>query len=138
MKSKGFEDSLSLRLLHVPGSFAVCKLAVESPIPSWATTGSFFSVTRTADELSIVCSQDVVPEGIVCERGWRCLRVAGSMPFTCVGVLASLTTAVAKAGVGVFAFSTFDTDYLLVKADDLQKAIAALREAGHDVEQVEG
>ena len=116
------------------GSFAVCKLPTGSPIPPWATTGDLFSVTRTADELSVVCRQEVVPEGVVCERGWRCLRVAGSMPFTLVGVLASLTTPVAKAGVGVFAFSTFDTDYLLVKADEIQKAVAALRAAGHLVD----
>src|SRR5262249_13866354 len=93
-----------------------------------------FSVTRTHDEISVVCRQDCVPEGVVCERGWGCLRVAGSMPFTLVGVLASLTTPVARAGVGVFAFSTFDTDYLLVKAGDMPKAVAALRVAGHLVD----
>jgi putative acetyltransferase len=126
-----------LRLLGIAGSFAVCKLATGSPIPPWATTGDLFSVTRTADELSVVCRQEAVPEGVVCERGWRCLRVSGGMPFTLVGVLASLTTPVAKAGVGVFAFSTFDTDYVLVKADEMPKAVAALRAYGHMVEQVE-
>lgn len=85
----------------------------------------------------MVCRQEVVPEGIVCEVGWRCLRVAGSMPFTLVGVLASITTPVAKAGVGVFAFSTSDTDYLLVKEADLLKAVAALRGAGHVAEAAE-
>ena len=123
----------SLTLLHVPGSFAVCKLATGDAVPPWATTGDTFSVTRTADELSVVCRQQAVPEGVVCERGWRGLRVAGAMPFSVVGVLASLTTPVARAGVGVFAFSTFDTDYLLVKETDLQKAVAALRAAGHEV-----
>lgn len=105
-----------------------------SSLPPWATAGDFFSVTRTHDELSVVCRQEAVPEGFVCERGWRCLLVAGSMPFTLVGVLASLTTPVAKAGVGVFAFSTFDTDYLLVKEGEFQKAVAALRAAGHEFE----
>jgi hypothetical protein len=75
-----------------------------------------------------------VPEGTICERGWYCLRVAGAKPLTLVGVLPSLTTPVAKTGVGVFALSTFDTDYLLVKAGDLPKAVAALRAAGHGVE----
>jgi len=123
-----------LRLLGIAGSFAVCKLPTGSPVPAWATAGDLFSVTRTADELSVVCRQEAVPEGVVCERDWRCLRVAGSMPFTLVGVLASLTTPVAKAGVGVFAFSTFDTDYLLVKAGEMTKAVAALRAAGHLVD----
>lgn len=123
-----------LTLLGVPGSFAVCKLPTHSSIPAWATAGDLFTVTRTPDELSVVCRQEQVPDGVTCEQEWRCLRVAGSMPFTLVGVLAALTTPVAKAGVGVFAFSTFDTDYLFVKANDWPKAVAALRAAGHDVD----
>lgn len=130
-------DSPRLMLLQVPGSFAICKLPAGSAIPPWATAGDLFCVTRTPDELSVVCRQDAAPEeGVVCEREWHCLRVAGSMPFTLVGVLASLTTPVAKAGVGVFAFSTFDTDYLLVKEVDFPMTVAALRAAGHEVERV--
>lgn len=123
-----------LRLLSVAGPFAICKLAAGSPIPPWALAGDLFSITRTADELSVVCRQEVVPDGVTGERDWRGLRVAGAMPFTVVGVLAALTAPVANAGVGVFAVSTFDTDYLFVKADDLVKAIAALRAAGHEVD----
>ena len=123
-----------LSLLIVPGEFAVCQLAPGAPVPVWATAGDFFSVTRTADELSVVCRSEVVPDGVTGERGWSCLRVAGSMPFTLVGVLAALTVPIAHAGVGVFAVSTFDTDYLLVKATDRPKAVAALRAAGHVVE----
>ena len=125
-----------LELLGVAGSFSVCKLPTGSPLPPWATAGDLFSVTRTADELSVVCRQEAVPDGAVSEKDWRCLRVAGAMPFTLVGVLASLTTPVAKAGVGVFAFSTFDTDYLLVKEAEFPKAVAALRAVGHVVEPV--
>jgi hypothetical protein len=123
-----------LRLLPIEGSFAVCRLPAGSAIPEWATRGSLSSVTRTPDELSVVCEATAVPEGVTCERGWRCLRVAGAMPFTLVGVLAALTTPVAAAGVGVFALSTFDTDYLLVKEGDFARAVAALRAAGHAVE----
>jgi hypothetical protein len=125
-----------LRLVGVPGTFGVCKLPAGSAVPDWATAGDVWTVSRTADELSVVCRQDGVPAGVTCEPGWRCLRVAGAMPFTLVGVLASLTAPVARAGVGVFAFSTFDTDYLLVKAADLPAAVAALRAAGHTVEEV--
>jgi putative acetyltransferase len=122
-----------LQLLAVDGSFAVCKLPVESAIPAWATGGHFSSVTRTADELSIVCREGDAPDDVTCERDWRCLRVAGAMPFTLVGVRVSLTRPLADADVGVFAVSTFDTDHLLVKAADFAKAIAALRDAGHTV-----
>ncbi|HVK19479.1 MAG TPA: nitrilase-related carbon-nitrogen hydrolase [Fimbriiglobus sp.] len=125
-----------LTLLEVAGRFAVCKLPPGAAIPAWATAGDVFSISRTADEVSVVCREEMVPEGTQCEKGWRCVRVAGSMPFTQVGVLASLTTPVARAGVGVFAFSTFDTDYLLVKEADFPQAAAALRAAGHRVEGV--
>lgn len=122
-----------LNLTVVDGTFAVCRLAAEGPIPPWTTAGSFFSITRTADELSIVCRQDAVPEGIVGERGWRCLRVAGTMLFSVVGVFASLAAPLAEAGICVFAVSTFDTDYLLVKEDDFEKVVAVLKQAGHSI-----
>lgn len=122
-----------LRLLVVEGSFAICKLPIGSPIPQWATQGDLFSITGTTDELSIVCGEDQVPEGINCEKDWRCLRVAGAMAFTVVGVLASMTAPLASAGISLFAISTFDTDYLLVKAADFVRAITVLRSAGYDV-----
>src|SRR6185437_6302828 len=105
------------------GTFAVCRLGADATIPPWATAGSFFSITRTADELSVVCNQDAVPEGVVSERGWRCLRVAGTMPFSVIGVLASLTVPLAQAGISIFAVSTFDTDYLLVKQAESKRAV---------------
>ncbi len=124
----------ALTLLEVAGRFAVCKLPPGSAVSAWATAGDVFNLSRTTDELSVVCRQELVPEGTRCERGWRCLRVAGAMPFTLVGVLASLTAPIARAGIGVFAFSTFDTDYLLVKAERFPEAVAALRAAEHTVE----
>jgi GNAT superfamily N-acetyltransferase len=122
---------MSLRM--VDGVFAVCRLTGGAAIPRWATASEFFSITKTADEISIICSQDAVPDGVQCERAWRCLRVAGAMPFTAVGVLASLTAPLAEAGISVFAISTFDTDYLLVKEKDLAAAIEALRGQGYGV-----
>ena len=122
-----------LNLIVVDGTFAVCRLETDAPIPPWASAGSFFSITRTADELSIVCHEDAVPEGVISERGWCCLRVAGTMPFSVVGVLASLTAPLADAGISVFAISTFDTDYLLVKEKDRAAAVEALRGRGHSV-----
>ena len=123
-------------LLVVDGIFAVCRLEPEAPIPPWATAGEFSSITRTADESSVVCSQNAVPEGTPCERGWRCLRVAGTMPFAVVGVLASLTVPLADAGISVFAVSTFDTDYLLIKDEDLGRAVNRLRQHGHTVHRL--
>jgi hypothetical protein len=125
-------DRLPLTILD--GVFAVCRLAPNAPTPPWATSGPFVSVTRTADELSVVCRQEAVPDEVQCERGWRCLSVAGTLPFSAVGVLASLTSPVASAGIGLFAVSTFDTDYLLVKQEEWAAAVDALRRAGHVIQ----
>jgi hypothetical protein len=120
-------------LTLLPDTFAISRLGVNADIPAWATAGGFFSITRTAEELSIVCLQSLVPHGIRCERDWRCFKLAGPIPFTTVGVLASLVQPLAKAGISVFAVSTFETDYLLVKAVDLARAIDAMRHSGHAV-----
>jgi hypothetical protein len=125
--------SHQLTFIVVPDLLAVCRLDQNGKIPAWASSGTLCSITRTADELSIVCQQNHVPDGIRCERGWRCLRVAGTMDFSMIGVVASLSMPLAEAGVGIFVISTFDTDYLLVKDDDFSKAVAALRAAGHAV-----
>mgnify|MGYP002784959281 CR=1 FL=1 len=117
-------------LILLPETYAVCRLDANAPVPAWATTGSFFSITRTNDELSIVCLQSSVPDGIKCEQDWRFFQLAGPIPFTMVGVLASLVQPLAEARISVFAISTFDTDYLLVKAADLSGATDALRKAG--------
>lgn len=123
-----------LTLILLVDHFAICRLGPHASIPTWATELAFFSITRTSDELSVVCRQDAVPVDIRCERGWRCWRVAGTMPFSLVGILSSLTTPLAEAGIGVFAISTFDTDYLLVNELDFEKAVDVLQKVGHIVQ----
>jgi putative intracellular protease/amidase len=112
-------------------AYAICRLDRDAPIPAWASAGRFISFSRTPDELSIVCPQDRVAKGIQCVRDWRCLRVVGPIDLSEVGVLAALLTPLAEAGVSVFTVSTFDTDYLLVKAENLPRALDALRQHGH-------
>ncbi len=124
---------MRLKLFVLPESCAVCRLAADSPVPPWADCGGFASITRTAEELSIVCDVARVPAGVRREGGWRCLKVEGPLDFAMVGVLASLVAPLADAGVSVFAISTFDTDYLFVREGDLVAATAALRRAGHQV-----
>jgi hypothetical protein len=122
---------LPLMLVPVTGTFAVCKLPPDAPLPHWAAGSPFCSITRTPDELSVVCHQDAVPAGVRCERGWRCLRVGGTLDFSLVGVLASLVGPLSVAAVSVFVLSTFDTDYLLVKEQDLGLAVQVLLRHGH-------
>ena len=124
---------LSLRLSVFQGRLAVCRLEPGAGIPAWVSKGGFFSVTRTPEELSVVCPQDDVPPGVESEANWLALKLEGPFEFTQVGVLASVTVPLAEAGVGVFAISTFDTDYVLVKEERLESAVAALRAHGHEV-----
>lgn len=127
-------DHPALTLSLLPDTLAVCRLAPDAEVPAWAWTGEPASVTRTRDELSLVCREDAVPEGVRAESGWRCLKVQGPLDFALTGIMAALTAPLAAAGISVFAVSTFDTDYLLVKAENLDRASVALRGAGHRVE----
>jgi hypothetical protein len=122
-----------LNLLLLPDLYAVCRLPAGAPVPAWAV-GDLVSVTRTSEETAVVCLQGAVPDAVHREAGWRCLRVAGKLDFSLVGVLASLLVPLAEPGVSVFALSTFDTDYVLVQEAGLGKALAALRAAGHEIE----
>ena len=114
---------------------AVCRLASDDAVPRWATRASrpLVSITRTDSELSIVLPQADLPSDVPAELGWRALAVRGPLPFHLVGVLASLTAPLADAGVPIFAISTHDTDWLLVKDERVSEACAALEAAGHRV-----
>ncbi len=122
---------LQLAITLLPDTFAVCRLPAGAELPAWAASGAFYAVTRTVDELSIVCAQGQVPAGVACQPGWRCLQVAGPLDFVLTGVLASLAQPLAAAGVSIFAISTYDTDYLLIQDGAVEAARAALRSAGH-------
>ncbi len=120
-------------LTLLPEPMAVCRLPADAPVPAGLLDAGFCSVTRTAEELSIVLPADRARAGWKTETGWRMLQVAGPLDFELTGIVAGLTTPLAEAGLPVFVVSTFDTDYLLVRSDRLDAAIEALREAGHVV-----
>lgn len=122
---------MNLRLLDE--RLGVCRLAPEHPLPSWAVGVEFYSLTRTQDELSIVCPETFVPDGVRCEKGWRCLQVVGPLDFSLIGILSELSGILAQVKVSIFAISTFDTDYILLKEKDLGCALQALREAGYEI-----
>ena len=126
------ENELRLTLLWP--RMAVCRLHRQAPVPDWGMAGDFWSVTRTADELSVVCAERSVPDGVVAEIGWRALKIEGPLDFGMVGVLAGLTTALAEAEISIFAVSTYDTDYLLVKSGDVAEAVRVLRDAMYVVD----
>lgn len=118
------EKILTMKLLNE--KYGVCKLDKTDSIPKWAQKSDFFSITRTSDELSIVCSQDDIPDDIKCEKDWRILKIMGPLDFSLIGILASISTILAQKEISIFAISTYDTDYILVKKKDIDNAIAAL------------
>lgn len=122
-----------LRLYVLAERLAVCRLDPASEIPAWAARAGCFFVTRAPGELSVVCPEASAPPGVRSETGWRALGVEGPLGFSLTGVLASLATPLAEAGVSIFAVSTHDTDYVLIKEESLETAVAALRGAGHKI-----
>jgi hypothetical protein len=122
-----------LTLDLVPGSFAICRLPPGESVPLWVMQGAFFSVTRTPVELSAVCDSGAVPAGIKADGPWSMLAVRGPLDLSMTGVLAGLATALATAGISIFAVSTYDTDYVLVRSHDADRAVRVCRAAGHTI-----
>ena len=119
---------------ELTGRFAIVRLNPEREVPSWAWRGSLCAVVRSGDELSIVCDQNVVPDGVRSERDWVALKLEGPLPLSMAGVLASLLCPLASASIAVFTISTFDTDYFLVKDDRVQQTREILKAEGHRVD----
>ncbi len=123
---------LPLELL--PDTLAICRLPAGAAMPSWtASSTAFLTVSRTREELSITALQSAVPADARCERDYKAIRVRGTLPPNLVGILLSIAEPLAQAGLSIFAISTYDTDYVLIKERDASKAVEALRGAGHEV-----
>ena len=121
-------------LTVIDARLAVCRLEAATRVPAWVDrAGDFVSITRTSDELSIVCDTGVVPPGVPMEGPWRAFKVQGPLVMTLIGVVAALATPLADAGISIFAISTYDTDYVLVKARELEQALQVLGRAGHQI-----
>ncbi len=119
-----------------PGEYVVARLAPDAPIPANLLDPGepvLISITRTPEELSVICPAGLVPSGATVEEGWRLLTVRGPLAFTLTGIIAALSSELAAAGVALFSLSTFDTDHVLVRATELERAVKALRESGHEV-----
>jgi uncharacterized protein len=122
---------MKLTVLEI--SAAVCQLKSNSEIPQWALKGSFYSISKTMDELSVVCDQAHVPADIKAERNWTVFKVEGPLDFSLTGILSSISAPLAAAKISIFAVSTFDTDYVMVKTQNFENAVVALRNSGFQV-----
>lgn len=124
---------MSLLLKILPARLAICRLPTDALLPDWLAGGPLWAAAHTAEELSLVCEAASVPAGVRSEGPWSALKVDGPLDFALTGILASLAGPLASAGVSLFALSTFDTDYILVREERLADAVAALEAAGHSV-----
>lgn len=126
-------NSIKLTMKLLNKKYSVCRLDKNDTMPTWALQGDFFSITKTKDELSIVCLQENIPDNIKCEKDWRILKVEGLLDFSLVGILASISSLMAQQQISIFALSTYDTDYILVKEKNIEAAINTLCENNYSV-----
>jgi len=112
---------------------AICRLDPGEKLPPWAGSAVLLSVTRTQAETTVVCQEENVPAGITCNKSWRCLRIGGVLDFSETGILSSLAGALAGEGIPMYALSTYSTDLILIKEEDLSRAVLVLARCGHRV-----
>lgn len=124
-----------LTFILMDGIFSLCRLAPLDSIPSWALSSDFYTISKTSDELSIVCESQYVPAGIKQDGNWKLLKIASVLDFSLTGITAKFSTALANAGVNLCVIATYETDYILVKQEKMQTAITALQLAGFMVQQ---
>ena len=122
-----------LKLSLLEDFFGICVFENNAPIPDWVVAASFCSITRTEKELTVVCPQNIIPADIEHERDWRCFRIDGSFDLNQIGVISSLAAPLAQAGISIFVVSSYDTDYILVKEEKVEQAIAVLSGDGHSI-----
>ena len=118
------KEKLTLKLLKE--KYGVARLNKESEIPTWAFKGEFYSIIKTEDELSIVSLEENIPLDIICENDWRILKIEGPLDFSLVGILSKISSLMAENSISIFAISTYDTDYILIKENNIEKAINVL------------
>lgn len=125
---------MDIKLKLMEGEIAVAKLKAGAPIPGWALSGAWFSVTKTEDELSIAAESSRIPPGITSEGGWRTLKICGTLDFAETGIISGISAVLAQSGISVFVISTYNTDYILIKNAGLEDALGALGQSGYDIQ----
>lgn len=117
----------------VDAEYAITRLNIGTPLPEWLMGPGFWTVSSSREEMTLVCRAARIPPGVQSSGGWRCLRIEQHFSFDVPGVLASVLNPLTEAGVGIFANSTFSTDYVFIMGSDLDKAVAALKAHGHEI-----
>ena len=122
-----------LKISLLKDKYGICTLPNDAPIPDWVSNESLASITRTDKELTIVCRQDIIPSELKSDLNWRCFKIDGSFDLNQIGVISSISSPLADAGISIYVISTYDTDYFLVKEDNLEQTISTLSNSGHSI-----
>lgn len=122
---------LNLKLLN--REFGIVRLKSSEKIPEWAIINDIYSITRTETELTIVCPSNRIPKNFQSDIGWKCLKVEGSFDLNEIGIIASISNTLSQNGISIYVFSSYDTDFILIKDNNIEKAIKSLRSKGHSV-----
>ena len=123
-----------LDLVILKKKLAVCQLSPKDPIPELSELGDFWSITKTDEEISIIIPEYLIPStNCKSEKGWRAIKIIGPLYFSLTGLIATLSSVLAKGGISIFVFSTYNTDYILVKEKNLEQAKKVLEENGHNI-----
>jgi uncharacterized protein len=116
----------NFHITPMPGEYAIVRLGPAEQVPDWVECGVFCSITRTPEELSLLVESAAVPAGLEMETGWQGLKLEGPFPFNAVGILAGILSPLAEAGISILAVSTYDTDYVFIKAEQMPDALLVL------------
>ncbi len=127
------ENGMTLTLQILDGYYTIHRFPADSTLPVEVWESSFLSITKTEDELSIVCDASIVLDAEESECGWSCIKVLGPLDFALTGILAKLSVILAEAQVSIFAISTYDTDYILIKSEKLELAVRVLEREGYEI-----
>ena len=124
-------EKLRIRLLQ--GTYAVCQIKDTENILNCFDEKDVFSITKTEDEISVVMLQDKISNDVKAEKDWRILKVEDTLDFSLIGILAKISGILAKNSISIFVISTFNTDYILVKEEKIEKAMTVLSEEGYEI-----
>jgi len=126
--------SVKLVLSILSETFTIHKFSPDASIPEKILKSNYYSVSKTENELSLVCSEIIEVESLQSSKGWKCIKVRGPLDFNLTGILAGISGILAKGDISIFAISNFDTDFILVRSQDLSSAKTKLRQAGYEFE----
>ncbi len=119
----------------LPGRYSICQMPADARMPTQLLDAAFCSITRTREELSLVISESIDIGNFPAERNVKIIQIAGPLEMNMIGVLAGLSAVLAEARIPIFAISTFNTDYILVREEHLTQALRALSEGGYNLRE---